>query len=144
MREYKLPRKTLILWQCRSLAIGILLALLCSYFYFELKPFLIVLLIIAILFVLFTFLYLPLYFKSCKIRRTRDAVIIRSGVIFKNSHILPFSRLIYTQTLVTPLAKILKLKAITLKAARSTIIVPEMSAEDADCLLTLLANGDEE
>ena len=142
MREYKLPRKTLILWQCRSLAIGILLALLCSYFYFELKPFLIVLLIIAILFVLFTFLYLPLYFKSCKIRRTRDAVIIRSGVIFKNSHILPFSRLIYTQTVTSPVARLMGLKAITLKAARKSLLVPELSCEDADLLVYELENGE--
>lgn len=142
MREYKLPRKTLILWQCRSLAIGILLALICSYFYFELKPFLIGLLIIAVLFVLFTFIYLPFYFKSCKIRRTNDAVIIRSGVIFKNCHILPFSRLIYAQTVTSPVARLMGLKAITLKAARKSLIVPELSCEDADLLLFELEKGE--
>jgi membrane protein YdbS with pleckstrin-like domain len=87
---------------------------------------------------------LPAFLRSYKIRLSKDGVIIRRGVIIKNTHILPFSRLIYTQTLVTPLAKLLKLKAITLKAARSTIVVPEMSAEDVDSLLALLANGDEE
>lgn len=144
MREYKLPRKTLILWQCRSLAVGLLLALLCSYFYFELKPFLILLLIIAILFILFTFIYLPLYFRSCKIRRTKDAVIVRSGVLFKNSHILPFSRLIYTQTVTSPVARLLGLKAITLKAARKSLLVPELSIEDADLLIFELENGERE
>ena len=142
MREYKLPRKTLVLWQCRSLAIGLLLTLFCLYFYFELKPFLIILLIIAVLFILFTFLYLPLYFKSCMIRRTRDAVIIRSGVIFKNSHILPFSRLIYAETVTSPVARLMGLKAITLKAARKSLLVPELSVTDADLLVSELENGE--
>lgn len=141
MKEYKLPRKTLILWQCRSLAIGLLLTLLCYYFYFKLKPFLIALLIIAILFVLFTFLYLPFYFKSCKIRRTNDAVIVRQGVFFKNTHILPFSRLIYAQTVTSPVARMMGLKAITLKAARNSLLVPELSCEDADMLIRELENG---
>ena len=144
MREFKLPRKTLILWQCRSVAIGLLLALLSGYFYFRLKPFLIVLLIIAILFILFTFLYLPLFFKSCKIRCTNDAVIIRQGVIFKNTHILPFSRLIYTQTITSPIARLLKLKAITLKAARNVLIVPELCDEDANSLIAELEVGEKQ
>ncbi len=141
MKEYKLPRKTLILWQCRSVAIGLLLTALCYYFYFKLKPFVIALIIIAILFIFFTFLYLPLYFRSCKIRRVNDAVIVRRGVFFKNTHILPFSRLIYAQTVTSPIARLMGLKAITLKAARNSLIVPELSIEDADLLVCELEDG---
>lgn len=142
MREYELPRKTLILWQFRSLGLGLLLTALSSYFYFKLKPFLIILLIIAIIFVIFTFVYLPLFFKSCKIRCSKDAIIIRQGVIFKKTHILPFSRLIYTQTVTTPIARLLGLRAITLKAARNILFVPELLVSDAKAFLDELEVGE--
>ena len=142
MKEFNLPRKTLILWQFRSLCLGLLLTALSSYFYFKLKPFLILLLIIAVIFIIFTFVYLPLFFKSCKIRCSNEAVILKQGVIFKNTHILPFSRLIYTQTVTTPIARLLGLRAITLKAARNLLFVPELSVSDAKAFLDELEVGD--
>lgn len=142
MKEFNLPRKTLILWQFRSLCLGLLLTALSSYFYFKLKPFLILLLIIAVIFIIFTFVYLPLFFKSCKIRCSNEAVILKQGVIFKNTHILPFSRLIYTQTVTTPIARLLGLTAITLKAARNLLFVPELSVIDAKAFLAELEVGD--
>ncbi len=142
MKEFNLPRKTLILWQFRSLCLGLLLTALSSYFYFKLKPFLILLLIIAVIFIIFTFVYLPLFFKSCKIRCSNEAVILKRGVIFENTHILPFSRLIYTQTVTTPIARLLGLRAITLKAARNLLFVPELSVSDAKAFLAELEVGD--
>ena len=55
---------------------------------------------------------------------------------------MPFSRLIYSQTLNTPLSKPFGVTAITLKAARSFIFVPELSDNDAKELLTILVKGD--
>ena len=144
MKDYSLPRKALLLWEFRLAIIELLILGICRYFYLKLSFLYIVSIVLTAVFIISLVWYLPAFLRSYKIRLSKDGVIIRRGVIIKNTHILPFSRLIYTQTLVTPLAKLLKLKAITLKAARNTIVVPEMSAEDADSLLALLANGDEE
>ncbi len=142
MKEYKLPRKTLFLWQFRSIAVTLLLAALCSYFYIRLKPFLIILFIIGILFLFFTFVYLPLFFRSCKIRCSKKGVVVKWGVIIKNTHILPFYRLIYTQTVTTPLSKLLGLKALLLKAARNRLFVPELRLEDAEEILSEFSVGE--
>ena len=111
------------------------------YFYFKLKIFIIILIFIAALVGLLIFWYLPCYYKSFKIRLTNDGVIIRRGVIIKNSHFLPFSRLIYTQSFTTPISKLLNLRAITLKAARSSIMVPELNKDDAIELIESLSRG---
>ena len=71
-----------------------------------------------------------------------DGVIVKRGVIIKSTHFLPFSRLIYTQTITSPIARIFRLKAITLKAARSAVLIPELTKEDADRLLLFLSKGD--
>ena len=48
---------------------------------------------------------------------------------------MPFTRMIYTQTFTTPLAKKMGLTAVTLKAARSRIFLPEMTKEDAKAFI---------
>jgi membrane protein YdbS with pleckstrin-like domain len=144
MKEYKMPRKTLHLWQFRVAAIGLLLSALCGYFYFKLKPFLIIIIAIFVAFLVVTFWYLPAFFKGCSVKRSNDAVIVKWGVIFKNTHILPFSRLIYAQSLTTPLARALGLKGLTLKAARQSIFIPELQLADADELINGLKQGDEQ
>ncbi len=144
MRDYKLPRRTLFLWQLRTVIIELLLLCVCGYLNLKFRLLLILFIDFTIFFLLLIIWYIPSYFKSCKIRLSNDGIIIRRGVIIKNTHILPFSRLIYTQTLVTPLAKLFGLKAVTLKAARSRLFVPEMNEFDADSLLTALANGEKQ
>ena len=69
-------------------------------------------------------------------------MVITRGAIIKPTHIMPYSKLIYTQTFTTPLAKILGLKALSLKAARSRILVPELPEADAEILLKILAEGE--
>lgn len=141
MKEYKLPRKTLHLWQLRATAAWLLLIALCGFYAFKIKPLLITLSLITFLFVLMIFWYLPKYFSCCRIRFFGDAVVLEEGVFFKNTHILPFSRLIYTQTLVTPLARLLGVKALTLKAARSRVFIPELKNEDAEMLVAEISKG---
>ena len=135
MGDLKLPKKTLVLWQIRVIALSLILAFIA--FYFSIRIFLIIISVLAIVVGLLIFWYLPCYFKTFKLRLTNDGVIIRRGVVIKNSHFLPFSRLIYTQSFTTPLARLFKLRAITLKAARSSLTVPEF---DKDIALELIEN----
>lgn len=137
MGDLKLPKKTLMLWQIRVLALSLILAFIAFYFFFSIRIFIIIISVLAIIVGLLIFWYLPCYFKTFKLRLTNDGVIIRRGVVIKNSHFLPFSRLIYTQSFTTPLARLFKLRAITLKAARSSLTVPEF---DKDIALELIEN----
>lgn len=142
MKTYKLPPKTLLLWQCRAILAWLFLTLACSFFSFSLKAFLIAFLILSVILSVVIFLYLPKYHSLCTIKCLKGAVIIENGVIFRNCHILPYSRLIYTQTTITPLSKLFGLRALTLKAARSRVFVPELTEKDALDLISRLRKGD--
>ena len=83
--------------------------------------------------------YLPRFIRSYRIKLTDGAVIINRGVFIKTTHIMPYSRMIYTQTFITPIARLMGLEAFSLKAARSRITVPELLNEDADKILKMLA-----
>ena len=141
MKEYTLPTKTLFLWQIRIVITSILLWLVLEASSLD-YPYIIVGL--AAITVFAAFLYLPFYFTSFRIRFINGAVVIDNGIIIKNTHILPFSRLIYTQTLISPLARLFGIKAVALKAARSRIFVPEMKKEDIEELLLYLAEVKED
>lgn len=138
MREYTLPRKTLLLWCIRIAILAVVLFALCLFLCRFAELFRFVAIAIPFIFAAVIIFYLPALFKSCKISFVNDAVIVKRGVFIENCHILPFSRMIYAQTLVTPLARLLGLEAITLKAARSRIFIPELEYTDAKSLLEQL------
>ena len=142
MKEYKLPRKALLLWRIRTAFIFCFLASICAFYSFTTKPFLIALLVLSVIFVLVIFWYLPKYFNAFKIKHSDNAVIIESGFIVKQFHILPFSRLIYTQSVSTPLARFFGLTAFTLKAARNKLFVPEMATSDAKEFIESISHGE--
>ncbi len=142
MKTYKLPPKTLLLWQCRAILAWLVLTLICSFFSFTFKFFLIAFLVLSVIFSVFIFLYLPKYYSLFSLKCLKGAIIIENGVIFRNCHILPYSRLIYTQTITTPISKFFGLRALTLKAARSRVFVPELSEKDALDLISRLRKGD--
>lgn len=147
MKKYILPRKTLILWQLRALIMGIILFLLTliarTFISFPLKFLGIIGVTDLVLTVLIMAIYMPALFKTCKIELLRQGVIVERGVFFKNTHILPFSKLIYTQTYKSPLALLLGLTAVSLKAARSRVFIPEMSEADAKAFISALSEGGE-
>lgn len=142
MKTYKLPPKTLFLWQCRAIIAWLVLTLLCSFFSFTLKFFFIAFLVLSVIFSIVIFLYLPKYYSLCSVKCLKGAIIVENGVVFRNCHILPYSRLIYTQTLVTPISKFFGLRALTLKAARSRVFIPELTEKDALDLVSRLRKGD--
>lgn len=143
MTVNNLPKATLLLWQARTAVINIIVLAICLYFRTGTIWPLRLYGVFTVLCFLFIIFYLPRYIKSYKIRLVSDSVIIESGVIIKSTHIMPYSRLIYTQSFTSPLAKKLGLTAISLKAARSLIFVPELENKDAELIMKMLAEGEE-
>lgn len=143
MAELKLPKNTLTLWKLRALAATLLFLGLLSYFCHGYRWFLFAVLIIICLFEAIIFWYLPCLFKNYKIEYISGAVVVTYGVIIKTTHIMPFSKLIYAETMTSPMAKFLGLKAVTLKAARSRILIPELLSDDAERFVKTLAEDEE-
>ncbi len=131
MERKTLPKRTFILWQLRSLVIGICCVFLCLFFSEQLKFLSSVALIISIVTLIMIVWYVPAFFKSYEILLKGEAVVINYGVFIKVSHIMPYSRLIYAQSFATPLARMLKLSTLTLKATRGWIIIPEIESSAA-------------
>lgn len=144
MKENRLPKQTVLLWQIRIGLIGIILLIGISAFGLSTDWVLIGTAVAAAILVLLIFWYLPRYFKSYEILFPKGAVVINRGVFIKTTHIMPFSRLVYAQSFATPLAKKMGLAALTLKAARSTVIIPEFDAKDIDYYIDFLAREGEE
>jgi len=143
MTVNKLPKATLLLWQIRTAVINIIVLAICLYFRTGTIWPLRLYGVFTVFCLLFIFFYLPRYIKGYKIRLVSDSVIIESGVIVKSTHIMPYSRLIYTQSFTSPLAKKFGLTAISLKAARSLIFVPEIEKNDAQLIMRMLSEGEE-
>lgn len=134
MKHYFLPRKTLFLWQIRAVMLFLLLTAFTLLLSLPLIYTLSVLGVILLAAIFTLFWYLPRFVKSCTINFTDGVVIIRRGVFFEKIHIFPSAKLIYTQTLTSPLANAFNLSALSLKAARSRLIIPEMNRLDAELL----------
>jgi len=88
--------------------------------------------------ILVALLYLPIFFKGYEILFKNEAIIINYGVFIKFSHIMPYTRLIYAQSFSTPLASIFGVTAVSLKAARSRVIIPEIKILDAKYIIDSL------
>ncbi len=131
MERGALPKKTLLLWQIRVVMLTTLLILVCLYYSSVLQFLSSVALIIGVVCLVVVVWYLPTFFKGYEILFKNEAIIINYGVIIKFSHIMPYSRLIYAQTFATPLARLFRVTAISLKAARSRVVVPEIELSDA-------------
>jgi membrane protein YdbS with pleckstrin-like domain len=131
MNKATLPWRTLILWQIRVVMLTTLLVGACIYYKSTFSMLSSVALIFAILGLVVVAWYLPTFFKSYQIIVDNQAVIINYGVFIKFSHVMPYPRLIYAQTFATPLARLFGVTAVSLKAARSRVIVPEIPLEEA-------------
>lgn len=142
MKENLLPQKTLLLWQIRFAIIGILLSCMSAFLWFLSSWFLLLVLLIVVVFLVIMYWYLPHYFNSYEITFPKGAIIIHRGVFIKTSHIMPYSKLIYAQSISTPLAKRMGLSAMSLKAARSSLLIPEVSESDVNDFITSLTKED--
>jgi membrane protein YdbS with pleckstrin-like domain len=139
MNSVTLPKKTLLLWQIRVVMLTCVLLGSCLYFK-DIIPFLsLVVVIVAALGIVITFIYLPIFLKKFEILFKNEAIVINYGVFIKFSHIMPYPRLIYAQTFATPLASFFGVTALSLKAARSRIIIPEIPKDLAQRFMDSLS-----
>lgn len=139
MTVNKLPHRTLLLWQIRVAVIDFLILAVLLYFRWSFKWITSLYIIFSLFCLALIFWYLPRYISSYNISLIEGAVVIKSGVIVKSTQIMPHSKMIYTQTFTSPLANKMNITALSLKAARSRIFIPEMLKEDADALLNALS-----
>lgn len=132
---FTLPKKTRFLWQIRILIVFILLCAVVSIFSRFSLWFLLPVAIIATIGLLVAFIYVPFYFKSYKITVDESSISISKGLIVRTTNIMPFPRLIFAESFATPLASLMKMKCVMLKAARGWILIPEIDNKNADYLL---------
>ncbi len=142
MGEYFLPKKTLFLWMLRFAIVGGLLLGLIKYALGRFSWGNIPVKAIGILLAVCILVYIPLYFRSYKITIMQNAVIIQSGVIVRSKHIMPFSRLLYAQSFSSPLSRLFGLSAMTLKATRSRVFIPEISSKAVQTVILNLTAED--
>ncbi len=135
---FSLPKKTRFLWQIRILMVFVALCAAVSFFSRYSLWFLLPTAIIATLGLIAAFIYVPFYFKSYKITVDENSISISKGLVIRTTNIMPFPRLVFAQSITTPLASLMKLKCVMLKAARGWILIPEIENENADFLLNNL------
>lgn len=143
VKNFELPKKTLTLWQIRFAVAAVILLSAAAFLYKISVYFLIPLGVLALFFSLVVIIYLPAFFKSCKIRFLDGTVIIERGVFIKSTHIMPFSRMIISQLLSTPLSRMMGLSAVTLKSARRVLVIPEIRTEDAKDFISLITREEQ-
>ena len=136
--NYKPEKKTLLLWRLRVSAAAVAAALvffaLCRYSRLFCIPAAAVLLVG----VAAVFWYLPTFFSGLNIFVGKNSVVITCGVFVKTTRIMPFGRLVFAGGYSTPLARALKLKGVTFRAARGVLIIPEIGEDAADRLIFTL------
>ena len=142
VKENTLPKKTTWLCFVRVILITFILDVLCLYFSPLFSPLKIAAIVIGVIGFILAFVYLPFFFKTYKIILSNDAVIVKYGILIKVEHIMPYKRVIYAQSFETPLARILGVAAVRLKAARSYLLVAEIEKESAQSIIDFLAEGE--
>lgn len=141
MKKYAIPKRTKFLWQIRIGIVGLIPTAVC----YSLTGLTLWLLLPAVLLTVFLvailFWYLPRFFADYDMILSGNSIIINRGVFIKTTHIMPFSRLVYAQSFSTPLAKSMGLAALSLKAARSIIVIPELKISDVEYMIDYLTQG---
>lgn len=140
--EYKsVPRKTVQLWQARIAVVAAVLIAAVCFLSFISVWLLIIPAVIAIALPVLIFWYIPAFFASYEISFPDGAIVITRGVLIKSTHIMPFSRLVYAQSMATPLSRLLGLSALSLKAARSHLLIPELEKDAVDAFIKAVTKG---
>ncbi len=136
------PAQTVRLWQIRAaifFAVPVILfaALAAVSFWFLLPAAGFLALAAGVI-----FWYFPRFFSEFTIRLPQGAIVVEYGVFLRTTHIMPFSKLVYAQSIATPLAARRGLAAMGLKAARSTVWIPELAEGDVQAFIAAI--GQEE
>lgn len=139
MKEFVLSQKTPFLYILRMFLAEVCVIVLLNLVN---TPFLKEILFLSLFLLVSLSVYAVFYCKSVKVLLYGEAIVIKKGILIRREHVLPLRKQVYTLSLQTPLAKLLRLKAISFKAARKTVFLPELDSFDAQRLLSLILQGD--
>lgn len=135
--EWKLPKKTLRVWQLRLFLLAVILcAFLCLLFSLYLLS-----AIVLILCAVISLIFFPLLFKSYKITLNDTYISVEKGIFIITTRIFPRENLVYAESVSLPLSNALGVSAVVLKAARSFCVIPEIEKEKADQILKMTKDG---
>lgn len=135
--EWKLPKKTLRVWQLRLFLLAVILcAFLCFLFSLYLLS-----VIVLILCAVISLVFFPLLFKSYKITLNDTYISVEKGIFIITTRIFPRENLVYAESVSLPLSNALGVSAVVLKAARSFCVIPEIEKEKADQILKMTKDG---
>ena len=135
--EWKLPKKTLRVWQLRLFLLSVILgAFLCLLFSLYLLS-----AIVLILCAVISLVFFPLLFKSYKITLNDTYISVEKGIFIITTRIFPRENLVYAESVSLPLSNALGVSAVVLKAARSFCVIPEIEKEKTDQILKMTKDG---
>lgn len=121
-----LPKITVYLWIFRT----VLIFLAIAFFLFLLKLYYAAWFSLGL--AVITVIYLLLFFKKYEISLLKDFLVIRYGVIFSVTRILPLNKIIYVKVLKTPVLKAFALDIIIIKTIKGVLILPELKCEESE------------
>lgn len=133
--EITIPKVAKTLWTARILVIFLVLDLIVAVFSVFSLWVLLPTLILLVAQVCFLCVYLPKFFKGCKICLNDGVLTVHYGVIIKTQSIMPQARLVYIKSYATPLSKRCKVKGLIFRATRSAIFLPEIEMDKAEALV---------
>ena len=134
--RFRLPKRTILLWQLRMAPAVVLLFLAALFFKSIALWIYILLLATTLVIILFTLIFLPLIIKSYEISADRYAITVRRGVIIKTVNVMPYPKTVFVRSIKTPLSSKMGLCAVSVKAVRRSLFIPEMRKDDAEMLLS--------
>ncbi|MBR5922445.1 MAG: hypothetical protein IKZ59_01490 [Clostridia bacterium] len=134
--------KTIILWQIRACSAFIASALLFFALSRLFAPLLVPALCLPVLGACASFWYVPVFLKGYNVHVGDNAVTVTCGVIIRTTRVMPYKRLVFAVGYSTPLARLLKLRGIRLRAARADLYIPEMAEDAAELLIFGLSEGE--
>ena len=137
--DIKLPKRSLRIWQIRTGIVFLLLAAISLLIAVFTKWAWIAFAAVTVIAFLFEFVYLPKLLKSFDIAVGGGAVTVSFGVFMRITAVMPYPKLIFAEAFSSPLARLMKLSSVTLKAAKSRIIIPEIDGSDCENLLKFLS-----
>ncbi len=141
---FSLPQRAMWLWQIRFGAVFALLAGTCACFTGLTGWLWIPCGVIIAVAAFCEFFYIPRLIKSYVVAAEGGAISVSHGVFVKFTYIMPYPKLVFSQTVASPVARLCGLCAVTLKAARSVALIPEMDKNDAKRLLAFISEAKDE
>ena len=142
MKEYRLPKRALFLFETAALLCA---AVLFCVILFVFVPgtwlWYLLLWLDGALYVLTAFLYLPLFYISFSYRVSERELLSHSGVLLPKSRILYRSRIAFVTLARSPLSTLFGLSTLTVHAAGGTLSYHLLKREEAEKLAAELTEA---